>query len=122
MFSSDLKLVQSHEWQTVVPMGNEWMASCQLANSPSLSGYAVRGQMAELPITPQLTEQLKAFKTQTKFLQAYTEELLTVGSCEYGYSPLIKNYLVINGKKINVQIVYKDGYVVVGTPVILGSY
>jgi len=122
VFSSDATLMQSHAWQAIVPMGSEWMASCPLSSTPNLSGYVVRGQMAELPITPQLTAQLNQFKTQTRFVQVLTEELQAVGSCEYGYSPLIANYLIIGGKKMNVQIVYKADVIVIGTPVILGSY
>lgn len=30
--------------------------------------------------------------------------------------------VVINGKKVNMQIVYKDGFVTVGCPIILGCY
>ena len=39
-----------------------------------------------------------------------------------GYSPRIKDYLVINGFKVNVQISISDDSVIIGSPLINGSF
>jgi len=40
----------------------------------------------------------------------------------YGYSPRAKDFIKANGQKINLQIVERNDSVVVGWPVVLGSY
>ena len=40
----------------------------------------------------------------------------------YANSPKIANYVVVNNKKVNIQIAYKNKVITVGTPIILGSY
>lgn len=39
-----------------------------------------------------------------------------------GYSPRFKDYLVINGFKVNVQISISDDSVIIGSPLINGSF
>lgn len=39
-----------------------------------------------------------------------------------GYSPRIKDYLVINGFKVNIQISMSDKSVIIGSPLINGSF
>lgn len=40
----------------------------------------------------------------------------------YAHSPKITNYIILNNKKVNIQIAYKNKIITVGTPIILGSY
>lgn len=40
----------------------------------------------------------------------------------YGYSRKLRGYVYVDGEKVNIQIVLKDGQVIAGTPVIFGSY
>lgn len=42
----------------------------------------------------------------------------------YGYSDKLgsQKSIIIDGKEVNMQIVFNDGYITVGTPIILGEY
>ena len=41
----------------------------------------------------------------------------------YGYSPKLRRYCMINGEKINLQLCVKEcGEIIVGSPLIVGSY
>ncbi|MCQ2564341.1 MAG: YwmB family TATA-box binding protein [Clostridia bacterium] len=40
----------------------------------------------------------------------------------YAYTPLIKDYKLVAGNKINLQIANYDNYSVIGWPLILGSF
>jgi len=40
----------------------------------------------------------------------------------YAYSPRAKTYITDGGRRINLQVCYRDGSLAVGWPVILGSY
>ena len=42
--------------------------------------------------------------------------------CVYGYSPLLKGGIQVDGRKINVQIALNQGTVHIGSPLLLGSY
>mgnify|MGYP000813345947 FL=1 len=42
--------------------------------------------------------------------------------CVYGYSPLLKGGIQVDGRKINVQIALNRGTVHIGSPLLLGSY
>ena len=51
------------------------------------------------------------------------EEILNDGARSvYASTNKINNSILIDDKKINLQIVYSNGQVTIGTPVILGSY
>lgn len=40
----------------------------------------------------------------------------------YAYTNKIGNYVRVNNQKVNLQLVYKSGIMIIGTPLILGSY
>jgi len=40
----------------------------------------------------------------------------------YGYSPRGKDFIKVNGQRVNLQVVERNGSTVVGWPVILGAY
>ena len=40
----------------------------------------------------------------------------------YAHSPKISKYILMNFKKVNMQIVLKNNKITVGSPIILGSY
>ena len=42
--------------------------------------------------------------------------------CEYFYTPKIKNFIYIDGKKVNLHFSYSKDRVKVGTPLIFDSY
>lgn len=50
------------------------------------------------------------------------EERLQNKTCLYFYSPKINSCVIINGKKVNLHVVYDDEHTVVGTPLIFGSF
>ena len=40
----------------------------------------------------------------------------------YAYSPLLKDYCLIDGFKVNLQVAYNKGIITAGYPLILGSF
>lgn len=40
----------------------------------------------------------------------------------YGFSNKLKDFTVVNGEKVNIQVAYREGKITVGTPLILGSF
>ena len=44
------------------------------------------------------------------------------GSAEYYYSSKITNYVIINGKRVNLHVVKNKGGTTIGTPIIFGSF
>lgn len=55
-------------------------------------------------------------------LNVVFEESVANVATIYGYSPLVKGGIFVDGQYINVQIAYSDGIVKVGSPLILGSF
>lgn len=49
------------------------------------------------------------------------DELLNIKTC-YGYNSKLTNSVNIDGNNINIQIAYSEGKIIIGTPVILGSF
>ena len=43
-------------------------------------------------------------------------------SCIYGYSKKIRDYVVVDGQRVNIQIAVTDTQVHIGSPLLLGSY
>ena len=52
---------------------------------------------------------------------AFTEEG-EWGKSEYYYSPLISDFIVINGYKINLHVVISEKGASIGSPILFGSY
>lgn len=42
--------------------------------------------------------------------------------CVYAYSPFITGAVIIDSNKINIQLAYRNGQLIIGSPVIVGSY
>ena len=42
--------------------------------------------------------------------------------CEYYYSEQIKNYIMLNGKRVNLHLSCNDGLFCLGSPIIFGSF
>ena len=53
-----------------------------------------------------------------KVFEEYGEDFI----CEYYFSPLIKNFVYIHGRKVNLHFSIQQDSVVVGTPIIFGSF
>lgn len=124
VFSSSNALKEAYEWDSVIALGNEFMLKTPLLPNSKLrlSTKEVRGQMVEIPNTEEEMASLHAFQKQIGFMASKQEVLEGIGVCQYGYSPKIPNFIVLDGKKINLQIVEQASKIVVGYPVILGSY
>lgn len=56
------------------------------------------------------------------FAQLGVREVSAGNGIFYGYSPRGKSFIKSDGRKINLQVVERNGSTVVGWPVILGSY
>lgn len=60
---------------------------------------------------------LSALKCKTvKTENVYGTEII------YAYSPLIHRSVTLEGKKVNIQIAKRGGDIIIGTPLIQGSY
>ena len=55
------------------------------------------------------------------FQKLYSETIEGIEIC-YGYSPNFQTSILLDGKKVNVQIAEKDRQVVIGFPMILTGY
>ena len=97
------------------------------------SGWIVEGSREELRLLPSSRIAGYSFQTTSEsfdtagFLRKMKAEVLSPTEvqgilCIYGYTPLLQGGILADGKKINFQIVVRDGIVTVGTPVILGSF
>ena len=51
-----------------------------------------------------------------------TEIIETGAEVIYAYTNLIKDYVSVSGKKVNIQIAHYETYSVIGWPLILGSF
>ena len=97
------------------------------------SGWIVEGSREELRLLPSSRIAGYSFQTASenfdtasflrKIKAEFSEPTKVQGIlCIYGYTPCFKGGIFADGKKINFQIVVRDGIVTVGTPVILGSF
>lgn len=77
----------------------------------------VYGYSVELNSFKSLEEILKLIKADV-----VRKEVVSDREIFYCYCPQISNHVVDNGKKVNYQIVFNKDKVVIGTPLILGSY
>lgn len=64
---------------------------------------------------------LKKLLAQIKFQQLSCEEIEGIEIC-YGFSPCYASAVLLDGKKVNVQIAKVDGNVIVGFPMILTGF
>lgn len=77
----------------------------------------VYGYSIELNSLKSLEEILKLIKADV-----VRKEIVCDREIFYCYSSQTNNYVVEDNKKINYQIVFNNGKIVIGTPLILGSY
>lgn len=95
------------------------------------AGSIVEGTLAEIAALPQegvngYTVKLPAdFDWQEWFLQNEVTVVQTQEdffSIAYCYTPRLKGHIVADGRAINLQLVVREDCVLLGTPVLLGSY
>lgn len=65
--------------------------------------------------------ELDAMLKQIKFQQLFSEEVEGIEVC-YGYCPCYKSAILLDGKKVNVQIAKIDGQVILGFPMIMTGF
>ena len=66
-------------------------------------------------------EALSKLMKKLKMKTVMTQELGDI-KIIYGYSNRLKNSVILDGKKVNVEIAVRGGKITAGTPLILGSY
>lgn len=54
--------------------------------------------------------------------EIYSETIGDGILCVYGYSPLLKGCISVDGREINIQLAVNCGVVHIGSPLLLGSY
>lgn len=54
--------------------------------------------------------------------EIYSETIGEGILCVYGYSPLLKGSISVDGREINIQLAVNCGVVHIGSPLLLGSY
>ena len=79
--------------------------------------YGIKGQSFK---TAKNDFNLNQFLQKEKAKVVFFEKIEEGTSC-YAYSSKIKNHLIINGKKVNIQI-FLGEEVTVGSPIIFGSF
>lgn len=87
---------------------NKTLASCRNVDGVSVSFAGAAYDVNEIVSRLQATE-VSRQQIDDIFVSCY-------------YSPLIREYVTIDGNRVNVQIAYRGGTVTVGYPLILGSY
>ncbi|MFA6860496.1 MAG: YwmB family TATA-box binding protein [Clostridia bacterium] len=124
LFSGDSELATCNTWKRVVSVGQEWIATddIQKIKSFDFSNLNARGEMVVVPLNEEEQANLMEMKKNIGFVKVFTEIIENVGTSEYGYTSKIDSYLILQGSKVNMQIVIRNDSFVVGTPVILGSY
>ena len=65
--------------------------------------------------------ELDAILRKIKFQQLSSENVEGIEVC-YGYSPCYSSAVMLDGKKVNVQIAKIDGRVIVGFPMIMTGF
>lgn len=65
--------------------------------------------------------QLKGILKTIKFIELYSEEVEGL-KLVYGFSACYPSAVMLEGKKVNVQIAERDGRVILGFPMILTGY
>jgi len=88
-------------------------ASMVLKSLPKLEGHSFRFKGNEASVERVLAE--------LKGVVLMREALEGIVLC-YAYSDRLGKSIVASGQKVNMQIALRDGFVTVGTPVILGSF
>lgn len=66
-------------------------------------------------------EDIKMFISSTK-LKIVDRQKLANNEIIYGYNQGLNNFVILNGEKVNVQIAKKGATIIIGTPLIFGSY
>lgn len=84
-------------------------------------GYAVFCSRNVDGITAKVSESLQSVASKL-MLQVYSEQKLGNVTVVCGYSPVVSGGVLLDGKKVNVQIAQTPQGVFVGCPLILGSY
>ena len=79
--------------------------------------YGIKGQSFK---TNKKDFNLNEFLINQKAKVVFVEKILE-GTSYYAYSKKIKNYILIDGKKINIQV-FLGEEVTVGSPIIFGSF
>lgn len=66
-------------------------------------------------------DKLENLLRQIHFQELYNETVEGIEIC-YGYSPCYSSAVLLEGKKVNVQVAKVDGQVIVGFPMIMTGY
>jgi hypothetical protein len=105
------------EFETV-ECGDKFFNYCTLEEAKNKSELLKNSDAVQLYLD---TQNAKDLIKKLNFTQFLTE---TVSGYEilYGYTPLYPDSIYLEGKKINVQIAWRDESVVVGFPLILTGF
>ena len=87
------------------------------ANDKVFFRLFLKGESVTLQDSTDAGRLMKDFQARVVF-----EETADGVRSVYCYSPKIRGYKRIGGKKINLHIAYADGRTVAGTPIIFGGY
>ena len=92
-------------------------------------GRAVKGERLFIPAAEFSSDGLNEEETQIvgRIIENLNAEKVFCESgekfyCEYYYSPSVKSFSIINGKKVNVHISYTNAGVSFSSPMAFGSY
>jgi hypothetical protein len=103
-----------------IPNGSGAIVKTTFADYPSALANctAVKGTSIEFAGTP---SDINAILSRLEVTVISSDGAADVASI-YGYSPLVKGGIAVDGHVINIHIAYSGGTVSIGSPLILGSF
>ncbi len=102
----------------VVPCGEKFFNFCSFQNAKD-NANLIKNSDAVQFYTDQ--DNIKKLLSDIKFQQLSSEEVEEI-QILYGYTPYYDSSILLDGKKVNVQIAMTSEKIVVGFPIILTGY
>ena len=106
---------------TVVKNGSSAIVSCNGSNAPDVKRKITNLLGESIKIEKPSTSALAKIDNYINKFLLYTE-VLEGTKISYAYDPSLANFVVVDGNKVNLQVAKTDFCIVVGYPLILGSF
>ena len=87
----------------------------------ALNPFIVRGESVYLTTCEGANDYAQSIVIDKQAVLVFCEKLQGI-TCEYYYSPKIFNYVIINGKRVNLHLVKTSNGVKMGSPLVFDSF
>ena len=105
---------------TVIKNGNSYLVQSDIKNCESLKKEIENIQGQSISLNGTYSDYL-FIKEKLLDSTIIEEELYNIKTC-YGYNNKLTKSVKIDNKNINIQVAFNNNKIVIGSPVILGSY